>query len=132
MAASGRSLQEFYDGPAPQLRIYASLWDRPDLYFANSLILNDDGNHGVFGRSAEDFSVRMMQFFDHYLKDAPPPRCMTQGIPAQRKVLTPHWISIEAETLRSNAVNTTTDFPPPCTKIGPVSGPASQVAARPY
>lgn len=31
------------------------------------------GRHGVYGNEAEDFSLRMMQFFDHYLKDKPAP-----------------------------------------------------------
>ena len=32
-----------------------------------------------------DYSIRMKQFFDHYLKGAPAPRWMTQGIPANLK-----------------------------------------------
>ncbi|HVW94412.1 MAG TPA: prolyl oligopeptidase family serine peptidase [Mucilaginibacter sp.] len=44
-----------------------------------------DGNHGVWGKSAEDFSIRMSQFFDHYLKDQPAPVWMTRGIPAYMK-----------------------------------------------
>ena len=32
-----------------------------------------------------DFSVRMSQFFDHYLKDKPAPKWMTEGIPARLK-----------------------------------------------
>jgi dipeptidyl aminopeptidase/acylaminoacyl peptidase len=43
----------------------------------------EDGNHALSGRSADDFSVRMAQFFDHYLKDAPPPKWMTDGVPAR-------------------------------------------------
>ncbi|MBL8272096.1 MAG: S9 family peptidase [Steroidobacter sp.] len=45
----------------------------------------NDGNHTLAGKSAADFSVRMAQFFDHYLRDAPPPKWMTQGIPARLK-----------------------------------------------
>jgi dienelactone hydrolase len=33
----------------------------------------DYGGHEVDGREAEDFHTRLMQFFDHYLKDAPCP-----------------------------------------------------------
>lgn len=33
----------------------------------------------------EDYTVRMTQFFDHYLKDAAPPKWMTEGIPAKLK-----------------------------------------------
>jgi dipeptidyl aminopeptidase/acylaminoacyl peptidase len=32
-----------------------------------------------------DFQTRMMQFFDHYLKDAPMPRWMQRGVPAIEK-----------------------------------------------
>lgn len=32
-----------------------------------------------------DLSIRMSQFFDHYLKDAPAPKWMTQGVPAVDK-----------------------------------------------
>ena len=32
-----------------------------------------------------DFQTRMMQFFDHYLKDAPAPKWMTEGVPAIQK-----------------------------------------------
>jgi dipeptidyl aminopeptidase/acylaminoacyl peptidase len=45
----------------------------------------DDGNHAVWGRSADDFSIRMVQFFDHYLRGAPPPAWMTRGVPAKLK-----------------------------------------------
>ncbi|MBS0027562.1 alpha/beta hydrolase family protein [Chitinophaga sp. 22321] len=38
-----------------------------------------DGSHGVFGNSAKDFGIRLTQFFDHYLKDAPAPIWMTRG-----------------------------------------------------
>lgn len=33
----------------------------------------------------KDLSIRMMQFFDHYLKDKPAPVWMTEGIPAVKK-----------------------------------------------
>ena|SRR5688500_7154830 len=33
----------------------------------------------------EDFTIRLMQFFDHYLKEKPAPVWMTRGIPASRK-----------------------------------------------
>jgi dipeptidyl aminopeptidase/acylaminoacyl peptidase len=38
----------------------------------------DEGSHGVWGDSALDFDMRMQQFFNHYLKDAPPPKWMTE------------------------------------------------------
>jgi dipeptidyl aminopeptidase/acylaminoacyl peptidase len=46
----------------------------------------DGGGHTVpYGRDAIDFTKRITQFFDHYLKGAPPPRWMTQGRPASLK-----------------------------------------------
>lgn len=35
-----------------------------------------------------DWNIRMQQFFDHYLKDAPPPAWMVEGIPAVRRTET--------------------------------------------
>ncbi len=32
-----------------------------------------------------DFTIRLNQFFDHYLKDAPAPVWMTKGIPYKMK-----------------------------------------------
>ena len=32
-----------------------------------------------------DFNIRMEQFFDHYLMDAPMPRWMKRGVPALEK-----------------------------------------------
>ena len=32
------------------------------------------------GRVARDFAVRMQQFFDHYLKDAPAPKWLSEGV----------------------------------------------------
>lgn len=45
----------------------------------------DHGRHGVEGEDALDLSLRIGQFFDHYLKGAPPPKWMTQGVPARLK-----------------------------------------------
>jgi len=47
----------------------------------------DEGDHVVYGKEALDFTVRIEQFFDHYLKGASPPLWMTKGIPAKRKGL---------------------------------------------
>ncbi|NLR81429.1 alpha/beta hydrolase family protein [Chitinophaga eiseniae] len=38
-----------------------------------------DGGHGIFGASAEDYRIRMLQFFDHYLKDLRAPKWMTRS-----------------------------------------------------
>lgn len=49
------------------------------------LLQYDEGGHWVSGKDAVDFTIRMKQFFDHYLKDAPAPRWMIYGIPASKK-----------------------------------------------
>ena len=50
-------------------------------------MLNYNGNpHWVMGDyNRRDFAIRMQQFFDHYLKDAPEPEWMAVGIPAVKK-----------------------------------------------
>jgi hypothetical protein len=49
-------------------------------------MLQYDGNgHILNGKAAEDFTIRMQQFFDHYLKGAPAPIWMTQGIPPSER-----------------------------------------------
>ncbi len=50
-------------------------------------LLNYNGNpHWVMGQpNRRDFAVRMQQFFDHYLKDAPEPEWMEYGVPAVDK-----------------------------------------------
>ncbi len=50
-------------------------------------MLNYNGEpHGLRKRqNQEDFAVRMQQFFDHYLMDAPAPVWMTDGVPAVMK-----------------------------------------------
>lgn len=45
----------------------------------------DNGEHSVSGKDAEDFTIRLTQFFDHYLKELPAPRWMTLSIPAKLK-----------------------------------------------
>ena len=45
----------------------------------------DNGGHGVAGNDLTDYTVRMTQFFDHYLKGLPPTIWMTRGIPAKMK-----------------------------------------------
>jgi len=49
------------------------------------LLQYDNGGHGVLGKDAMDYTIRMKQFFDHYLKGAPAPKWMTNGIPANLK-----------------------------------------------
>jgi dipeptidyl aminopeptidase/acylaminoacyl peptidase len=45
----------------------------------------DNGAHHLEGDDARDWTIRYTQFFDHYLKCAPAPRWMTQGIPYKLK-----------------------------------------------
>jgi dienelactone hydrolase len=45
----------------------------------------DNGVHGVSRKDAEDYTIRLTQFFDHYLKGAPAPKWMTKGIDASQK-----------------------------------------------
>jgi dipeptidyl aminopeptidase/acylaminoacyl peptidase len=67
-------------------------WNAMELYTALRrlgkkvwMLEYEDGNHAVYGKSGMDFDLRMQQFFNYYLKDAPPPKWMTEGVPAQRK-----------------------------------------------
>ncbi len=50
-------------------------------------MLNYNGEkHGLRQtHNQKDFAVRMQQFFDHYLKDAPAPVWMVEGVPATKK-----------------------------------------------
>ncbi|KLU05614.1 putative acylaminoacyl-peptidase [Rhodopirellula islandica] len=50
-------------------------------------MLNYNGDpHWVMGEhNRRDFAIRMQQFFDHYLKDAPEPEWMAVGVPAVDK-----------------------------------------------
>lgn len=54
-------------------------------------MLNYNGQPHNLKRYADrlDWDRRMMQFFDHYLKDAPAPRWMREGIPATDKGIDP-------------------------------------------
>jgi len=45
----------------------------------------DEGSHGLGGKNYRDYLIRMTQFFDYYLKEAPAPKWMTEGIPAKMK-----------------------------------------------
>lgn len=50
------------------------------------LLQYDHGGHTLETKEdKEDFTIRITQFFDHYLKDAPAPVWMTRGIPASMK-----------------------------------------------
>lgn len=49
------------------------------------LLQYDDGYHALSGLSGIDFTIRMQQFFDYYLKERPAPYWMTKGIPWKMK-----------------------------------------------
>lgn len=46
---------------------------------------NDEDHNLVERRNRKDLSVRLSQFFDHYLKGAPMPKWMKEGVPAANK-----------------------------------------------
>ena len=46
---------------------------------------NDEAHNLLERRNCKDLSVRLQQFFDHYLQDAPMPVWMQSGIPHERK-----------------------------------------------
>ncbi|MDX9854221.1 MAG: prolyl oligopeptidase family serine peptidase [Tenuifilaceae bacterium] len=46
---------------------------------------NDDAHNLVRRANRVDWTIRMQQFFDYYLKDAPMPEWMDKGIPATQK-----------------------------------------------
>ena len=46
---------------------------------------NGEDHNLVERKNRKDWAIRMSQFFDHYLKGAPAPKWMTQGVPATEK-----------------------------------------------
>ncbi len=48
-------------------------------------VYNGEDHNLVERKNRKDWSVRLLQFFDHYLKDAPAPIWMTKGVPATMK-----------------------------------------------
>lgn len=46
------------------------------------------GNHSLSGKSAEDFDIRMAQFFNHFLKNGPVPVWIKKGVPSKYKQFT--------------------------------------------
>jgi dienelactone hydrolase len=51
------------------------------------LLQYDGDGHSTTGRNAVDLNIRMKQFFDFYLQDAPAPKWMTEGIPRKYKAV---------------------------------------------
>lgn len=125
----GSGMSRMFQYEKTQSRLGATLWEKPELYLANSpifnldkvttpvLILHNDGDGAVpwyqgieyftalrrlekpawflnyndephwpvKWQNRRDFNIRMEQFFDHYLLDAPMPRWMRNGVPAIQK-----------------------------------------------
>ena len=52
------------------------------------LVYNHEEHNLTKWPNRVDLSIRMMQFFDHYLKGVPAPEWMTRGIPAMEKGIT--------------------------------------------
>ncbi|MEP0712325.1 MAG: hypothetical protein ABJC55_10405, partial [Algoriphagus sp.] len=46
---------------------------------------NGEDHNLVQRKNRKDLSVRLSQFFDHYLKGAPAPLWMSEGLPAVQK-----------------------------------------------
>ena len=57
----------------------------------NVILLSYPGENHHLARkeNTKDFQVRMKQYFDHWLKDAPAPSWMTEGVPHLQKGVTP-------------------------------------------
>ena len=49
------------------------------------LVYNNEAHNLRKQKNRQDLSIRMMQFFDHYLKGAPAPKWMTEGVSQVRK-----------------------------------------------
>jgi dipeptidyl aminopeptidase/acylaminoacyl peptidase len=49
------------------------------------LVYNNEEHNLTLRKNTKDLSIRMMQFFDYFLKDAPIPEWMSEGIPAINK-----------------------------------------------
>jgi hypothetical protein len=45
----------------------------------------DEGGHGLDGNNSLDYAVRLMQFFNHFLKGSLAPKWMISGVPARLK-----------------------------------------------
>ena len=49
------------------------------------VVYNNEDHNLVERKNRKDWSIRMQQFFDYYLKGAPMPKWMAEGIPATEK-----------------------------------------------
>lgn len=62
------------------------------------LVYNDEAHNLRKWRNKQDLSIRMMQFFDHYLKDEPMPVWMKNGVPRIQKGIYMGYELIPTET----------------------------------
>lgn len=59
------------------------------------LVYNGEDHNLVQRKNRKDLSIRLSQFFDHYLKDAPMPYWMKYGVPATEKGRTMRYELVE-------------------------------------
>ena len=62
------------------------------------VVYNDEDHNLRQRRNRKDLSIRMGQFFDHYLKDAPMPEWMAYGLPATLKGRTLRYDLVDEQT----------------------------------
>lgn len=49
------------------------------------MVVYPEASHILLGKDADDFSIRMMQFFDYYLKDKPAPVWLIDGVSPNKR-----------------------------------------------
>lgn len=49
------------------------------------IVYNGEDHNLVQRKNRKDWTIRLHQFFDHYLKDAPAPVWLAEGVPAVQK-----------------------------------------------
>lgn len=62
------------------------------------VVYNDEDHNLTQRKNRKDLSVRMGQFFDHFLKDAPMPEWMAYGLPATLKGRTLRYDLVDEQT----------------------------------
>ena len=74
------------DGSVPwwqSIEYFTALWRMHKPVWM--VVYNGEDHNLVQRKNRKDLSVRLSQFFDHFLKDAPMPEWMADGIPAAKK-----------------------------------------------
>ena len=57
-----------------------------EIILTQSFLCHTVHRHFLYNKAAEiDWTIRLQQFFDYYLKDAPMPRWMKEGINANER-----------------------------------------------